>query len=1305
MVVLSTHPMRALSPITELTTPTSLRTLQLPLDDADYLSERIPRNSLETTRTGGENVDEDDGSVYSQKSAETVREQREMTSTPTDQRQRTISLPGPDVPLRSPRRAIPPPLKWNGSTSSLNRSATPAPATPKAHIGDQSIPLPSPSAPSPIPGGLPPPPRSMSTAANSRPVKLIRRVTPTASPRRELYLDEEARKHLTEAFGPSDLSFDERSTSGWEGNMAGVGAGRSLSQPPSRTPSRRNSPNASTPDLGPRRDSPSKLHTSMESTYCNIPFLDPPPKKKESPALAPRSRPNSLKKRPKSYHGSRPGSHKSRPNSFHGSVTKEGISPGPASPVLGLNTGRKEMDRPTLIAGSANTSATSPQGSLRPPIVKRQSESSLPKRSDTTRSKSPSQKSPRRRRVSSIFSSIFGSTLDSEHVSRKLSKKSKLTTVSTSDTSRGSTPPTPTSPLGQGLTESPILEEGTGAHVLTAIRTSGTFGIRDDGSDMSGLPQSPMSPGAGFNKAESGDGSVKTHSDGVKRVLYVENNHVGTPDKEEHGKAREQEAFYTPVATTVSSPVIELPVTTQFSIPSTDLIPEPTSHDSAAPHTSVNMDARPHMPHQQSFPPHLPSAGISYSLNHPLNSDHHGLGVLFPHQVHAPAIASPQMLLPRSGSPAPHASPAALLPTDLYNQASTQLNPDFAAARPASVSPAQPLPLIGGVPRGSPNSTSMVDESTQTSRQTSPSKTPRSRPLPHPPSRMTSPLRTPEPTFIPPPPPETAPTTDLPLLIASHLLSTHAAALMRHSSSMTEASETMRKMAKESLDWGRVLMRMADKKPRPSASLEGLPKVQEQPQGSQYEGVPLPKSAATSGSTSRQPPQPGTSQSYQYLSVPDAHDGYDPIREAYDHLTSLPPRPTTIRNTVRGEARRRKADSLPADLLKEAQRLGNEGWRSLHAAEAAWAGAMGRLSEMLEQEHSNEAIRATGNAEGDGSEGDYPRMGVASTLLPSSQSADSYDSIVVQPRSNAATPMTTPSYPLGSPTTLPISQLSLNTSSATGHGRSFLPDEGDMGSPTLASSANGHAPYLSPLSHGIPDRGPVTTTPMDSRGGDYAHGHSDSTIKIRQTAKSPSPASQSPPPASPLGSQIPYPRTLVRLDHPFTQHLAAQFDHEVSGGAKVQGAYHEQYSRGGRQGGYTNAALGLDAPLTGSSSSHSHSHSHSRSNPNSQDRHRERETPSRSTMTSSSNLHGLEPEVSTPPGSGTLKVSTKKLAKKRHPLRGSMATAGESVTESAAGSGFIGGNGDEIDSSAGIRDNDGQKGSLRKKHWWNRKKE
>lgn len=50
---------------------------------------------------------------------------------------------------------------------------------------------------------------------------------------------------------------------------------------------------------------------------------------------------------------------------------------------------------------------------------------------------------------------------------------------------------------------------------------------------------------------------------------------------------------------------------------------------------------------------------------------------------------------------------------------------------------------------------------------------------------------------------------ELPALIASHLLSAQAVALMKHLTALREASEAVSQMAKESLDWGGILLNMA----------------------------------------------------------------------------------------------------------------------------------------------------------------------------------------------------------------------------------------------------------------------------------------------------------------------------------------------------------------------------------------------------------------------------------------------------------------------------------------------------------------
>ncbi|WWC97129.1 hypothetical protein V866_004007 [Kwoniella sp. B9012] len=473
MVALSNHPIRALSPITELTTPTSLRTLRLPLDEGDYQSERNPLSHHDPDE------EEDDASVYSQLSTETVRNhsQPQQLSTPT--RQRTLSLPvTPTPPPRSPHR-----LNWNTSNSSINNNSVPFPQ------------------PQPAPGGLPPPPRAQ---VSTKP-KLIRRVTPpSASPLLKGSDNENAARR--------DVI---------ESNMAGVGAGRSLSQ------EGRARPNGVVDGGSPKRNSPN-THSHLD--LHNVPLLDLP-STSQQPPTPPRSRPNSLKKRPKSYHGSKPNSIRSRPNSFHGSPSKGNSTTSLVTPALGLDptTTPMHVQAEVLVVNPPESGHTSKQ-SARPTLVTHQSESSLPSRAKSIRSTTPTKKSPRRRRVSSIFSSIFGTNedKDKEHVARKLSRNSRKANGS-GISSRGPSPSL-SSPI---LSDSPVQEDPIGP-IQSAIRTSGTFGIRDDGSELSASAPGHISspPRHTFDRTGSGNGSVTTQSEGVKRILYMENV-ASTPETEE----------------------------------------------------------------------------------------------------------------------------------------------------------------------------------------------------------------------------------------------------------------------------------------------------------------------------------------------------------------------------------------------------------------------------------------------------------------------------------------------------------------------------------------------------------------------------------------------------------------------------------------------------------------------------------------------------------------------------------------------------------------------------------------------------
>ncbi|OCF59726.1 hypothetical protein L486_02398 [Kwoniella mangroviensis CBS 10435] len=964
MVALSNLPIRALSPITELTTPTSLRTLRLPLDEGDYQSERNPLSHHDPDE------EEDDASVYSQLSAETVRNHSQPRQLSTPTRRRTLSLP-----------------------------------------------------PQPAPGGLPPPPRAQ---VSTKP-KLIRRVTPPpASPLLKGSDNENAARRVV-----------------IESNMAGVGAGGSLSQEGRARP-------IGVIDGGSPKRNSSNTHSHLD--LHNVPLLDSP-STSQQPPTPPRSRPNSLKKRPKSYHGSGPNSIRSRPNSFHGSPSKGNSTTSLVTPALGLDTTTTPMhvQAEVLVVNPLESGHTSKQ-SARPTLVTHQSESSLPSRAKSARSTTPTKRSPRRRRVSSIFSSIFGASedKDKEHVARKLSRHSRKT----SGSGISSSGPSP-SLSSLFLSDSPVQEDPIGP-IQSAIRTSGTFGIRDDGSELSASAPGHIGspPRHTFDRTGSGNGSITTQSEGVKRILYVENV-VSTPETEEgehaigtkSAESREASGDSGQGSHSTASDHRTPPYSKVTPIAMVGLLPPNGPH-----HLHPGSQLSPELS------PHDPSLGRSLSLS--LNGS-------------APS---------RSNSTSSDCHRANIL----LNQGRLVHTPTSTDVQHSSSSH---LPL-SGIPGN------MVDESIQTSPQSSPAKSTRSRPLPRPPSTTTSPIATPRPTFIPPLPPSTAPATELPLLIASHLLSTHAAALLRHSSSMKEVSETMHKMARESLDWGGVLMGIAQR----NESVDGLPRISEnQPQhAGGHEGIALPKPAAAFD----QPdiPRSGTYMDYGVTPIAPIPT-QDPIQQAYNALngdtptpSSVPPR-THINSTQppKPEVRRRKGESLPSDLLKEAQRLGDEGWTNLHKAEEAWSEAMRGLADIIR----SQAAEQSNQVEGNGESAAYG-AGIASTVPTAGDYSPSLSSDHVNSRYTMPTPLspvsTALSYPLGSPTTA-HRQTSM----------SFLPDDGDMRSPIpLTPSASSHSHSHLSFPNGIPQlqghpfqNALNSVTPVLSPMMETDRDHSQSTLKIK----------------------------------------------------------------------------------------------------------------------------------------------------------------------------------------------------------------
>ncbi|KAK4683445.1 hypothetical protein P7C73_g6820, partial [Tremellales sp. Uapishka_1] len=448
---------RTLSPISELTTPSSFSTLPLPtFPGADHTEDEI------------ENEIPDRESLHPGESVETVR--REPIDRVVDE---------DDKSTLTKAEAAPPP-----------------------------------------PGGLPPPPRTRLSA-----FPLPDPTTPRSEAKRRY--DAKYGSGTVPDYSPfPSLQYESgpvlehlESDEGGSAGLAGVGAGESFMPRPGELKKRPNSfygrPSPRLEDED-RTPSPRPAYTSQHShpTLHNIPiFHFPLPSepetsspKKESKVLV-KSRPGSLNapgSRPNSFHGS-------RPNSVTGGSTSDvhlplsGLSKSasnvtvnqlPSASTIPLAAPLLNPDTLSpLTLTSPPPSSTSP--SFTPPITTRQYPST-PARSPSTTARRPSgpqrtssNNSIKRKAVPNFFTALFRSgSLD----------KPRSRTTSKGAESR------PSSPTPDEHVPEPV----------TAIRTSGTFGIRDDGSQTSPVSQySPDSTGGG------GNGSTKTL--GLKRILYVEN--------------------------------------------------------------------------------------------------------------------------------------------------------------------------------------------------------------------------------------------------------------------------------------------------------------------------------------------------------------------------------------------------------------------------------------------------------------------------------------------------------------------------------------------------------------------------------------------------------------------------------------------------------------------------------------------------------------------------------------------------------------------------------------------------------------
>ncbi|KAL7418861.1 hypothetical protein Q5752_006545 [Cryptotrichosporon argae] len=155
------------------------------------------------------------------------------------------------------------------------------------------------------------------------------------------------------------------------------------------------------------------------------------------------------------------------------------------------------------------------------------------------------------------------------------------------------------------------------------------------------------------------------------------------------------------------------------------------------------------------------------------------------------------------------------------------------------------------------------------------------------------------------------------------------------SEAMRHIGESMRRMAMESLDMGSTLVGMSSPTPdRPA--LSSLGQVAESPE---YDGLP----PAANG--------------HPYAAGPAALSSVSLVSNyaARDPYTPSPPRPTASRLTSRSMSSLHASPAaappstlVAADFLREADRLGKEGWASLRQAEEIWTRAMTELRGIID---------------------------------------------------------------------------------------------------------------------------------------------------------------------------------------------------------------------------------------------------------------------------------------------------------------------------------------------------------------------
>lgn len=475
-------------------------------------------------------------------------------------------------------------------------------------------------------------------------------------------------------------------------------------------------------------------------------------------------------------------------------------------------------------------------------------------------------------RVSSILSSIFGSnnsdnspdsrsSMKERLAIRRLSKRVQKQGNSSAKSSQGSTPcqsPGSRSPLillGELRPEEPT-EEIT--KPVQVFRTSGIFGIRDDGSedyDAQEHEQAHAFSSTGFKSIPERAGSPHTQSDGVRRILYVENHVEERDDRyKNNGQEKAEEVlFRTPLGP-------EGPVESQ---PEGD-----ATANGPSPQTLTTDDVL-GSSHDASFSPSVAHHASSSSHSSTVNgydrsfSLQHVLVTTSPDGRHSATHTTPGMFdesIPTSLPPSPALSPHPSSETPAFQTL-------------ASVQPQIPIP-----PSSSGSLTFAQDSIT--------------------------------------------------LGIASHLLSAHAKALLKYSSTIKDTGEAMHKMAEESLEWGNVLMRLAGK-----VENEDTTTSRERDNnlgGLHRSGTPLMFDGHRRSTSVYSHGKPTTKE----------------VRDDHMRAAGLSTRPY---GNDPSQDRKRRGVSLPTSMLSELHELGALGLMNVHKAEETWRNAIDHLAEVMEK--------------------------------------------------------------------------------------------------------------------------------------------------------------------------------------------------------------------------------------------------------------------------------------------------------------------------------------------------------------------